>query len=60
MKTCNCWVAKETEEVRFGIHYGAHCVTCPQFNVSMDPVDRANDNDLHLDRCQGRGGCERW
>lgn len=50
--TCNCWVANESEEVRFGIHFGAHCSDCPQFRVSGDPVDRANDEELRERECR--------
>ena len=47
---CTCWVANESEESRFGIRYGAHCPNCSEFRVSGDPVDRANDEELHSRR----------
>ncbi len=43
---CSCWVKDEPEEVRFALHYGAHSLSCPQFRESLDPVDRANDEEL--------------
>ena len=66
---CNCWVARESEEVRFGIRFGAHCdrpgwrngpQPCPQYRPSQDPVDAANDRDLHDRSClEVDGGFDR-
>ena len=44
--TCNCWVADQSEEDRYCIRYGAHATTCPVYRESLDPVDRANDEEL--------------
>ncbi len=46
MSTCNCWVAHESEEIRFGIRFGAHALDCPTYRPSLDPVDEAEDNEL--------------
>ena len=43
---CDCYVRNLSEEVRFGLHYGAHSSTCPRYRVSLDPVDRANDEEF--------------
>ena len=48
---CECWVASRSDEERFGIRYGAHCVGCPAFRMGLDPVDRANDAELHAGSC---------
>lgn len=40
---CKCYVRHLTEEVVFGLHYGAHNPRCPVYRVSLDPVDRAHD-----------------
>jgi hypothetical protein len=43
---CNCYVRFLSEEIRFGLHFGAHNPTCPAYRVSLDPVDRANDDEF--------------
>lgn len=43
---CNCWVARQSDEVRFGIRYGAHDTACPTYRESLDPIDRLNDEEL--------------
>ena len=45
MKKCPCWVASRPEEERFSLHYGAHSASWPQYRPSLDPVDRAHDDD---------------
>ena len=40
---CNCYVRYLQEEVRFGLHFGAHNPKCPVYQESLDPVDRLND-----------------
>ena len=45
---CTCWVSKESAEMRFGIRWGAHSLQCPQYRVSLDPVDALNDAELRL------------
>ena len=52
---CKCWVATRPEVERFGIRYGAHGKACPQYRESLDPVDRANDEEL---RGRFEGHCE--
>ena len=42
---CKCYVRFLDEVTRFGLHYGAHNPSCPQYRESLDPVDRANDDD---------------
>ncbi len=44
MGECKCYVRFLTEGVRFGLRYGAHNRSCPQYQESLDPVDRAGDN----------------
>ena len=43
---CDCYVRLLSAEARFSLHYGAHSPTCPRYRVSLDPVDRANDEDF--------------
>ena len=43
---CDCYVRLLSEETRFSLHYGAHSPTCPRYRVSLDPVDRANDEEF--------------
>ena len=43
---CQCWVAKQSEIERFGIRFGAHSTACQVYRPSLDPVDRANDEEL--------------
>ena len=55
-QVCNCWVAHPgiSEETRFGLRWGAHSKSCPTFRESLDPVDRAYDNDLRRHGDAGR------
>ena len=43
MAKCDCYVRFLDKVTRYGLHYGAHNIDCPQYRVSLDPVDRAND-----------------
>ena len=43
---CKCYVRYLTEEIAFGLHYGAHNPACPAYRASLDPVDRAHDDDF--------------
>ena len=54
---CKCYVRFLTEVTRYGLHYGAHNPSCPQYRVSLDPVDRANDEDFRAttEECRVRG-----
>ena len=45
MSKCNCYVRYLDEETRFCLHYGAHERDCPVYRPSLDPVDRANDEE---------------
>lgn len=40
---CDCYVRHLDAETRFGLHFGAHNSACPQYRVSLDPVDRKHD-----------------
>ena len=40
---CHCYVRDLTDEVRFGLRYGAHNPWCPVYRPSRDPVDRVED-----------------
>ncbi len=44
--SCACYVRRLRPEVRFGLHDGAHALDCPTYSPSLDPVDRANDDDF--------------
>ena len=43
---CDCYVRLLSAETRFSLHYGAHSPTCPRYRVSLDPVDRENDEEF--------------
>jgi hypothetical protein len=43
---CNCYVAYLPEETQFALHWGAHNPECSKYRVSLDPVDRANDDEF--------------
>ena len=43
---CRCYVRFLNDETRFSLHWGAHNPTCPVYRVSLDPVDRANDEEF--------------
>jgi hypothetical protein len=45
-KTCTCYVAQLPQDKQFSIRYGAHNPTCPKHRESLDPVDRAHDDEL--------------
>ena len=47
MAKCKCYVRFLTEVERYGLHYGAHNIDCPQYRVSLDPVDRMHDELEH-------------
>ena len=46
MLSCTCWVASEPIENAFYVRHGAHNPQCPLYRESLDPVDRANDDEL--------------
>ena len=46
---CNCYVRYLDAETRFGLHYGAHNPSCPEYRVSLDPVDRLNDEEFRAE-----------
>ncbi len=43
---CTCNIAALPEEAAYGLHNGAHALTCGQHRLSLDPVDAANDAEL--------------
>ena len=49
MPRCNCYVRYLDDEARFCLHYGAHETNCPVYRPSLDPVDRAHDEDFRAD-----------
>ena len=54
---CDCYVRLLSAEARFSLHYGAHSSTCPRYRVSLDSVDRANDEEFRSTR-DNTGGNE--
>ena len=43
---CTCYVRHLDEITRYVLHYGAHNPACPQYRVSLDPVDRVHDDEF--------------
>jgi hypothetical protein len=41
--TCDCWISKADDYIRFVTRCGAHDLTCRMYRASKDPVDRAED-----------------
>lgn len=57
---CNCYVRYLSPEIRFGLHHGAHNPKCPRYRVSLDPVDRANDDDFRREVEYSAHDCDRY
>lgn len=56
MIKCNCWVAGRSDMDQFCIRNGAHGLNCPKYQPSLDPVDRANDEELRAANMGGAVG----
>ena len=56
MHDCNCYVRYLDDETRFCLHYGAHEETCPVYRPSLDPVDRAHDEEFRATALARRRG----
>ena len=48
--SCNCYVRHLDEETQYVLHFGAHNPACPQYRVSLDPVDRKHDEEFRAGR----------
>ena len=46
LEQCTCWVRSASREVQYTVRWGAHNLECPLYRESMDPVDKANDEEL--------------
>ena len=46
MKACSCYVSGLNAKARYCLRYGAHDTDCPVYRVSLDPADRANDEEF--------------
>ncbi len=44
-EACNCYVNDLTNNIIYGLHWGAHDLSCPVYRLSRDPVDAQNDDD---------------
>lgn len=58
-QTCNCWV-KAQPQMAYGIHWGAHHITCPVYRRSLDPVDDRLDCEIreHFTEIQNHDSCQ--
>jgi len=45
---CACYVSTMTPEAQFVTRYGAHELSCPAYQESRDPVDRAYDREERM------------
>ena len=45
-KDCRCYVQFLRPEARMVLHWGAHSLRCPVYRPSLDPVDRAHDEEF--------------
>ena len=52
---CRCYVLKLPLEVALTLHWGAHEIECPTYRPSLDPVDRANDEEFRARHERGSG-----
>ena len=45
---CTCYVQDLPPVVQFGLHFGAHSLSCPIYRVSRDPVDAQKDIEFRV------------
>ena len=45
LERCNCWAKECSMQELFGLRFGAHSKDCPAYQESLDPVDKANDEE---------------
>ncbi len=45
-RECDCYVRHLDAQTRYVLHNGSHNPSCSWYSVSLDPVDRAHDDDF--------------
>ena len=47
-KTCDCYVRTLPAPTQMELRYGAHALACPVYRRSLDPLDRAYDEEYRF------------
>ena len=54
---CSCYAKRLAPEIQFGMHFGAHSLSCPVYRVSHDELDARRDIEFRELHEAGVGRC---